>query len=120
MSRITMFLLGCVPFRLYMVYIAKILDKRYLPYYGMLALIPFFGFTYIYLNDLRKTGMETNGAPIWRNNLRPIHAALYYLFAIMAIKGKKHAYLALLMDVLIGFIMFIMQHMSEETYTKST
>lgn len=107
MTNINLFLFGCVSFRFLMVYIAKIIDTKYLPYYGLLTLFPFVGFTYIYLKDLRKTGIETNGKPIWWNNLRPLHAALYYIFSIMALKRNEYAYFALLSDVILGLIMFI-------------
>jgi hypothetical protein len=78
-----------------------------LPYLGVIGLIPFIGFTVIYLYDLRKTGIETDGAKIWWNDLRPIHAALYYIFSVMAMKKKACAYVALYVDVIIGFFAFI-------------
>lgn len=107
MSRIIKFLFGCILTRLLFVIIAKYIDKKYLPYLGMLALIPFLGFTYIYVNELRKTGIETDGKPIWWDHLRPVHAALYYIFAVMALRKQDNAYIPLLVDVVIGLLAFI-------------
>ena len=35
----------------------------------------------IELGDYRKTGKEVFGSKIWWNDLRPVHASLYILFA---------------------------------------
>ena len=39
------------------------------------------GFITIYVFGWRKTGLETMGAPIWWNDLRPLHGALYGIAA---------------------------------------
>ena len=103
-SRLLLFLFGCITIRLLFVIIAKNIDKKYLPSLGLLALIPFIGFTYIYANNLRKTGIETGGNEIWWDNLRPIHASLYYIFAVMAFRKQHFAYVPLLIDVILGFV----------------
>ena len=48
---------------------------------GTITLIPAIGFISIYLLDLRKKGIESNGK-IWWNDMRPIHGSLYLLFSI--------------------------------------
>ena len=80
-KRILLFLFGCIGVRSLFVIIAKYTDTKYLPYLGYLALLPALGFIYIFLSGTRKTGPETFGNKIWWNNLRPIHATLYILFA---------------------------------------
>ena len=80
--------------RLFVV-IAKSVSLKHLKYLGYAALVPAFGFLYIYVTDSRKTGMETFGERIWWNNLRPIHSVLYFLFAYNAIIGNKHAWVFL-------------------------
>jgi hypothetical protein len=104
------FLFGCILIRILFVLIAKNINKKYLPHLGMLALIPFVGFTYIYVNELRKTGIETDGKAIWWDHLRPVHAALYYIFAVMALRKQGNAYVPLLLDVIIGFLAFVNHH----------
>ena len=76
------FLIGCIGIRLYIVYLAKTIDPKYLPYMGLLAILISFIFALIYLLDLRKTGMETFGNEIWWNYLRPYHAGFYLIFAL--------------------------------------
>lgn len=109
-KRILLFLIGCMGVRILFVFIAKNINIKYLKYLGYLALLPAFGFLYIYLTNSRKTGMETFGAKIWWNNLRPLHSLLYFLFAYNAIIGNRNAWIYLLIDVLIGFISFIIYH----------
>jgi hypothetical protein len=109
-QRILLFLIGCIGIRFLFVVIAKYIDIKYLPYLGYLALLPTIGFLYIFLTGSRKTGPETFGKKIWWNNLRPIHAILYFLFAYNAIIGNKQAWIYLLADVLFGLISFLVHH----------
>ena len=109
-KRVLMFLIGCIGIRTLFVIIAKNISANYLKYLGYLALVPAFGFIYIYLTGSRKSGAETFGEKIWWNNLRPIHSLLYFLFAYNAINGNKNAWIYLLVDVLVGLISFLMHH----------
>jgi hypothetical protein len=109
-KRILLFLLGCIGVRSLFVIIAKTINTNYLNYLGYLALLPAIGFIYIYLTGTRDTGPETFGDKIWWNNLRPIHAILYLLFAYNAIIGNKQAWIYLLIDVLLGLISFLIYH----------
>ena len=109
-QRILLFLIGCIGVRSLFVVIAKYIDIKYLPYLGYLALLPAIGFIYIFLTGTRKTGPETFGNKIWWNNLRPIHATLYLLFAYNAIIGNKQAWIYLFVDVLFGLISFLIYH----------
>ena len=109
-KRFLLFLGVCFILRLLLVIIAKKINIEYLPYLGYFTLIPAFGFLYIYLNDIRKTGGEVFGENIWWNDLRPIHAVLYILFALYAIKKNKNSYIVLLVDVLFGLSAFLLYH----------
>ena len=109
-KRFIMFLIGCIGLRSLFVIIAKYININYLKYLGYLALLPAIGFIYIYLTGIRKTGPETFGDKIWWNNLRPIHATLYFLFAYNAIIGNKQSWIYLLVDVLFGLISFLVYH----------
>ena len=61
------------------------------------------GFATIYVFGLRKTGVETGGRPIWWNDLRPVHAALYAVAAVAAWNGRGDlAWKALAADVALG------------------
>lgn len=109
-KRFLLFLFGCIGTRSLFVYIAKTIDMQYLPLLGYLALLPALGFIYIFITGSRKTGGEVFGNKIWWNNLRPIHAILYLLFAYNAINKVKHAWIYLLIDVLLGLISFLTYH----------
>lgn len=109
-KRFLLFLLGCIPTRLIIVYLAKNVSPLYLPILGYLALLPAIGFFYLYFSGTRQTGAEVFGDKIWWNNLRPIHGILYTLFAYNAIIGNASAWLYLLVDVLFGLISFLIFH----------
>lgn len=109
-NRILLFLFGCILIRLLLVYIAKTINKDYLPYLGILALFVAVGFIWIYLGDYRKTGLEVFGGKIWWNNLRPVHASLYILFALFALKKYKYSWVPLLVDVIVGLLSFTLYH----------
>ena len=110
LKRILLFLFGCIGTRLALVYVAKVISLQYLPVLGYAALIPAIGFMYIFLTGARETGPEVFGDKIWWNNLRPVHAALYGLFAYSAINKVRDSWLILLADVIIGLIAFIRHH----------
>jgi len=109
-KRFLLFLFGCIPTRLAIMYLAKVISPQYLPILGYLALIPAFGFYYLYFSGARKTGAEVFGDKIWWNNLRPIHGILYTLFAYNAIIRNTSAWIYLLVDVLFGLISFLIFH----------
>ena len=109
-KRFALFLIGCIGTRLLFVYIAKHISLKYLPYMGILALLPAIGFMYIYIFNARKTGAEVFGEKIWWNDLRPLHALFYTLFATTAIMGKRIAWIWLLLDVFGGLVSFLIFH----------
>ena len=109
-KRFLLFLIGCIGIRSLFVIIAKYINTNYLKFLGYLALLPAIGFIYIYLTGTRQTGPETLGDKIWWNDLRPVHACLYLLFAYNAIIGNTHSWMYLFADVLIGLISFLIYH----------
>ena len=110
-KRIALFLIGCIGVRSLFAYGAKVIPLDYLPYMGWLALLPAIGFMYIFLTGARQTGAEVFGAKIWWNNLRPVHAALYALFAYAAIQKDRSAWVYLLADVVLGLVSFTGHHL---------
>ena len=109
-KRYLLFLLGCIPMRITLVYLAKTLSSKYLKIMGYIALLPAIGFLYIYITNGRKTGGEVFGGKIWWNNLRPVHSLLYFIFSYMAINKEPNSYIPLLIDVTIGFLAFLNHH----------
>jgi hypothetical protein len=111
-KRMLLFLVGCIGTRAFMVYIAKqgsILVKRIL---GIATLLMGLGFYIIYFGGYRKNGLETQGAPIWWNDLRPIHGLLYLTFSYMVFftNYTDSAWVVLLVDLLFGLLSFLVFH----------
>lgn len=117
-KRFLLFLIGCIGVRSIFVLLAKNANSYYLQILGYLALLPAIGFVYIYLTGSRQVGAEVFGEKIWWNNLRPIHASLYLLFAYNAINGVKTAYQYLLIDVIFGLISFLIHHYNRGDFAK--
>lgn len=117
-KRFLLFLLACIPTRFLIAFIAKKIPKKYLPYMGLLALVPATGFLYIFITGKRKTGAETFGEKIWWNNLRPIHAFMFYLFAYLAIRKNAQAFLVLFVDAIFGFVSFLLYHFMNGSFFK--
>ena len=117
-KRILLFLGGCIPARLALVWIAKVLPIKYLPYLGLLMLMPAFGFLYLFVTGKRKTGIETQGEPIWWTKFRLIHGLLYLSFAYAAINRNKKSYQILLLDVCLGLGIFFWHHYNVGSFSK--
>ena len=117
-KRFLLFLFGCIGVRSLFVYIAKNVNSQLLMYMGYLALVPAFGFIYIFLTGTRQTGAEVFGEKIWWNNLRPIHGLMYFLFSYNAITGNKNAWIYLLIEVIIGLIRFLIFHYNNNSFKK--
>jgi hypothetical protein len=104
MSKV-LFLLGCIPTRIFLTYLAF----KY-PNNLILSLLTFIigtGFFYIYITGSRKIGIETEGKPIWWNNLRPFHGTFYLIFSILNLVNIKNAWIFLAIDTLFGLTAFL-------------
>jgi hypothetical protein len=117
-KRFLLFLIGCIGVRSLFVVVAKTISTNYLKYLGYLALIVAAGFLYIFITGSRPTGQEVFGDKIWWNNLRPIHATLYLLFAYNAIIGNRNAWQFLFVDVIIGLTAFLVFHYMNGDFDK--
>jgi len=117
-KRFVLFLVGCIGTRSLFAYTAKNIGTQYLPLLGYIALLPAIGFTYIFLTGTRPTGGEVFGEKIWWNNLRPVHALLYYLFAFNAIHKNPKSWIYLLVDVLFGLFSFLVHHYMAGSFSK--
>ena len=112
-KRMLMFLVGCMGARIGLAYLAKwsngIVRKILMIATGIMAT----GFALIYIFGLRKTGVETQGAPIWWNHLRPIHAILYGLASWSLYKEQNvMAWKLLLGDTAFGLLAFLHYHIT--------
>jgi len=117
-KRAAIFLVGCIGARLLLVILAYHLARsksHWLKAMALAAILISAAFFYIWSNGLRKTGPETFGDPIWWNDLRPVHSALYAIFAILALREdtQRHAWIILLADVSIGLYSWIHHHIKQ-------
>ena len=105
--RILLFIFLCIPFRIFLVYIAKY-KQKYLKFLSFFAIIIGIGFIYFYFSGTRKIGLETFGELIWWNDLRLVHAFNFLTFSILTYFKPNIAFLPLLFDVIIGFNSWIL------------
>ena len=117
-KRFLLFLGGCIPMRLLFVWLAKKMPLNYLPYAGAVALLPAFGFIYLFLTGKRTVGVETQGAPIWWSQFRLIHGFLYFCFAYYAFQRARNAYQYLLADVWLGLGLFLWHHYTSGSFAQ--
>ena len=117
-KRFTLFLLGCIPSRIFIAYLASVMPLKWLPIMGYIALIPAIGFAYLFISGSRKTGGEVFGDKIWWNNLRPFHSFMYFWFAVNAIQRVSWSWKILAADVIVGLIMFLMYHFYNGDFAK--
>lgn len=107
----TLFLLGCIPTRIFLVYIAYFLcfsfEKQQIKtLFSLFTLMIGLSFIVIYLNGWRKTGIETEGRIIWWNHIRPLHGFMFITFSLLNFLNFKYSWIFLALDVIIGLIAF--------------
>lgn len=112
------FLIGCMGARLIMVYVIKQLNKKWLRLVGYLAIFPVIVFLYIFFTGVRNN-VGAFGEKIWWNELRPIHAILYLLFAYFAIQGNRHAWMYLFADAMVSLVAFVWVHTKNGDFSKA-
>lgn len=109
-KRLIFFLGGCIPARLLLTAVAKYSPVYYLPYIGLITLVIALGFIYLYFTGKRRTGAETQGAPIWWMKFRLFHGLMYLLFSLLAFMRMNNSYIILLLDTFVGLILFLQHH----------
>ena len=105
-TRMSYFLLGCIPIRLSIVILLKYIDKKYLPYFSVYLFIQGISFLLLYFLNKRLYAREAGGKKWWAK-YRLIHGVLYLSSSIYAYQKKDIAWVPLLMDVLFGLGAFI-------------
>lgn len=115
---ILLFLLVCIPLRIVLAVIAKVLPVYYLPIIGIPFLIFGIGTLYLYLTGTRTTGGGAFGGVLWWKDMRPIHGILYLSFAILAFLRYPYAWILLAVDVLVGLVGFLTYHTVTGNFTR--
>jgi len=109
-KRTLLFLLACIPARLIVAFLPLYIDPSYLPYYGLLLLLPTLGFLYLYFTNLRLNAIE-GGGHTWWADYRLLHGILYLCASIYALQEKILAWVPLTIDVVLGLVFFTIQHL---------
>jgi hypothetical protein len=105
---INYFLFGCIPTRIFLIYLSYIILYKYHEFrivLGILLGIMGLGFLYLYFFNKRLQAGEAGGKTYW-NSFRIIHGFLYVLGAYMAFTNNKNIYKILILDLLIGISIF--------------
>jgi hypothetical protein len=114
MDPLVVFLLGCIPTRLAIVVATMKASPKLLKAFSFIAGCVALGFWIIFMFGLRKSGLETNGKPIWWNALRPIHGSLWGLAVYFAYHGDtSKVWKVLLVDVCLGLVSFTIHVLSK-------
>ena len=102
-----LFLGGCIPARLALAAAAYFAQGTWATLLGIALAAIAVGFMTIYVMGWRKTGVETQGRPIWWNHLRPVHAVFYGAAATALLMGENAASASLLLaDTALGAAAF--------------
>jgi len=111
-----LFLGLCIPLRFLLAYMAKVIDVKYYKYTATLAIILAIGWLYFYFVIPNSRGSalgkapKLGASPVWWNKYRIIHAALYITYAVLAYQKNRNAYVPLLIDPILGLIVFMFQY----------
>tara|TARA_B110000503_G_C7060987_1_gene376634 strand:- start:774 stop:1130 length:357 start_codon:yes stop_codon:yes gene_type:complete len=108
-QRMFLFLLGCIPMRIVLAMLPYYITTSYLPYFGILLLIIALGFFTLYFKNLRLNSTE-GGGKTWWADFRLLHGFLYLCAAIYAFQEKILSAVPLVIDVILGLILFIYYH----------
>jgi hypothetical protein len=103
---ITYFILGCIPARLGLTYLAYSLNTENLRLFSYVLFAIAGGFLYLYFTGGRQNAQEAGGQTWWAK-YRIIHGCLYLLAAIFAYQGNNDAYKILLLDTGLGAAFFV-------------
>jgi hypothetical protein len=112
MNKITknhlLFLSSCIPARLIIAYLPIIINKKFLPFYGILILFMSANFLYQYYNSYEFFYYYSdNSAKKCYNKVIIFHSLLYFIAGIYLIQKDTNAYIPLLMDAILGLMVFI-------------
>ena len=110
MNSVALFLLACIPTRLFMVWISTKIPQKYLGIFAALLLAMSLSFLYLYFTKGRQIAPEAGGVTWWAN-YRLLIGLLYLAAAIYAFQGRRDLiWIPLLIDVLFGLVIFAKKH----------
>lgn len=108
--RAILFLIVCIPLRLYLAYLTIEVPTKWLPIYGMIFIIMSMSFGILYFTNSRLKAVE-GGGNTWWASWRIVHASLLLVGGIMLIRKDRRAIVPLIIDPIIGIILFTMNRL---------
>ena len=105
-NSINLFIFGCIPTRIILALIPLFINKVWLYYYSFILFIIALSFLILYFTNKRQHAFEAGGHTWWAK-YRIIHGLLYLLGAIYAYYQNKKAWIPLIIDAIIGLLLFI-------------
>ncbi len=105
-KKILIFCLIFIPIRFAFMYSSNFYSLKYGNVYTLISLIYSFYELYLYFNESSGIRYDYVGNYIITNELRPVHALLFILFSFYLYKHRKHAYIPLLLDIIISIVAF--------------
>ena len=118
-ERMLTFLIGCLGTRSLLAYIAYYAEDNNIDslqiLLGVLAIFIGIGFITIWLfgnelaNDQLKVWKDKDDK-LWWNNFRIVHGIIYILFGIFSLMEIQGAYKLLIIDLILGLLLWIMHH----------
>ncbi len=103
--RLLLFLFLCIPIRLLIAYIPKVLPERYFVYLSVVVGLMSIGTLYLAFTNSRLHAIESGGKTWWAP-YRFIHGMLLLTACIYLIRKDRKASIPLLLDVILGILFF--------------
>ena len=110
MNSIALFLLACIPMRIFLAWISTKIPVQYLGIFATLLLAMSLGFLFLYFTKGRQVAPEAGGVTWWAD-YRLLIGLLYLSAAIYAFQGRNDlVWVPLTMDVIFGLVIFAVNH----------
>lgn len=93
----------CIPVRLTIAVVVLLFPNRWLPFAGAVALIGALGLVFRTLT-YSPSQLGAFKQKVYWNNLRPVHALMWFVFAVLAFKQDSRAKIIPFIDVVFGAI----------------
>ena len=103
-------LFGCIPLRIFLVYLSTIIHTEHLYLFGIVLLAMSIGFLFLYFKRIRMNPPESGTGTAWWHDFRLIHGALYLTAAIYAFQKNKLIWIPLTIDILFGISVFLFHY----------
>jgi hypothetical protein len=117
-ERILLFLLLCIPIRLFLAFLGYRLKDVKLRIFGIVMLVIGFSFLYLFLAKKRLDAQE-GGGKTWWSKYRIVHSIFYIIAGVLAIKNINYCWIPLVLDVIFGMTIFIIQHYKNGDFKNS-